>query len=131
MSGRLAQTGSAEHPRRVMATADPLLRETETGFQGWVIDRARLSHWYVVHFRAAYTHRGYRTPVQGDGAGWPDLVLVRERIVFAELKIHPPTVKRGRLEPDQEEWRARLVAAGAEWHLWRPADRDAIAEVLR
>jgi hypothetical protein len=124
--GRLAHTGSAEHPQAVERPADPLPRETETQFQGWVIDRAHLSGWYVVHFRAAYTHRGYRTPVQADGAGWPDLELVRERIVYAELK------SAGRkLDPDQELWRRRLVAAGAEWHLWRPGDRDAITEVLR
>ena len=109
-----------------MAPADPLPRETETQFLGWVLDRAHLSGWSVVHFRAARTARGWRTPVQADGAGWVDLELVRERIVYAELKA------AGRhLDPDQELWRRRLIAAGAEWHLWRPADRDAITEVLR
>lgn len=69
--------------------------------------------WRVAHFRPARTERGWRTPVAADGAGFPDLVLVRERLVFAELKAG-----RGKLRPEQVEWRDRLLGSGCEWHLW-------------
>jgi hypothetical protein len=43
--------------------------------------------WRAAHFRPARTAKGWRTPVAADGAGFPDLVLVRRtRIVAAELK---------------------------------------------
>lgn len=53
-------------------------------------------------------------------AGLPDLVAVhhrQQRVIFAELKT-----ARGRLRPEQEAWRADLIAAGVEYFLWRPAD---------
>lgn len=58
--------------------------------------------------------------------GYPDNTMVRERLVFAELKS-----ATGVLSPDQEMWRDRLLAAGQEWHLWRPADWEQIKAVLR
>ena len=61
--------------------------------QDWtrqVIAGAQRLGWRVAHFhtaRAAITPRnpwGWATPVAGDGAGFPDLVMVRgERIVVA------------------------------------------------
>jgi hypothetical protein len=60
--------------------------------------------------------------------GLPDLLLVRERVVFAELKT-----EKGRLSEEQGRWLFRLDAAGAEAHVWRPADwRSGVVErVLR
>jgi hypothetical protein len=60
--------------------------------------------------------------------GWPDLALTRERLVFAELKT-----ARNTLTPDQELWRARLIAAGQHVHVWKPADLadGTIARALR
>lgn len=85
---------------------------------------ARVLGWRVAHFRPAQTKRGWRTAVAGDGAGFPDLVLVhraKERVIFAELKS-----QRGKLAPEQVEWREALLAAGVEYYCWRPAD---IAEI--
>jgi len=74
---------------------------------------ARLFGWRVAHFRSVETKRqGWQTPVQGDGKGYPDLCLVRERIIFIELKVG-----RNKLTFEQEEWRDRILAAGGEWHL--------------
>ena len=56
----------------------------------------------------------------------PDLVLVRDRIVFAEVKSHS-----GWLSGEQKAWRDRIVFAGGEWHLWRPDMRDRITDILR
>ena len=103
------------------------LPETEDGFLGWVIDCARRQFgWTVAHFRPCQTGRGWRTAVQADGAGFPDLVLVRDRVIFAEVKS-----AGGQLEPEQRAWRDRIQGAGGEWHLWRPGDRDRITELLK
>lgn len=59
--------------------------------------------------------------------GYPDLTLVRERVVFAELKRHAASSK---LSPHQIIWRDLLLAAGAEWYLWRPADAPQIVRIL-
>ena len=59
--------------------------------------------------------------------GFPDLTLVRERVIFAELKRHAPSAK---LSPHQILWRDRLLAAGAEHYVWRPADADQIIRIL-
>lgn len=59
--------------------------------------------------------------------GFPDLTLVRERVVFAELKRHGAAAK---LSPRQEVWRDRLLDAGAEWYCWRPGDADDVVRIL-
>lgn len=58
-------------------------------------------------------------------SGFPDLVLVRDRIVFAELKR-----EKTRPTDDQIEWLDRMAAAGAEVYLWRPSDLDDAASVM-
>ena len=94
------------------------MKLTEAEFLGQVTELAAIYGWSWVHFRPARTAHGWRTPVSGPlGAGWPDLVLVRDRVIFAELKADD-----GRVRPEQAEVGAVLAAAGAEWHLWRPKD---------
>ena len=103
---------------------------TETEFQRQVTDLAELFGWQWAHFRPAQTSRGWRTPVSGPlGSGFPDLVLARardRRLLFAELKTD-----RGRVTPDQERIHETLAAAGQPVNVWRPADFELIAEVLR
>jgi hypothetical protein len=100
--------------------------ESENGFQAQVEQLAKLYGWRVAHFRPARTARGWRTPVSGDGAGWPDLILVRgRRIVAAELKGDG-----GKLRPEQAAWLAALAEAGVECHTWRPAAWDEIVATL-
>jgi hypothetical protein len=102
------------------------LRElTEAVFQAHVIEVARMLHWRIAHFRPAMTKHGWRTPVQGD-KGFPDLVLVRDRVIFAELKS-----ETSKPTPEQNGWLAALCNAGAEVYLWRPRDLQTIAETLR
>lgn len=95
-----------------------------------VIDLAHALGYRVAHFRPAMTRHGWRTPVSADGAGFPDLVLVRARdgrLVAAELKA-----ERGTLTPAQQEWLIALGRAGIPTYTWRPADYpDAITAVLR
>lgn len=91
---------------------------SESDLQRAVVDLARTLGWRVAHFRPAQVRAGrYATPVAYDGAGWPDLVLVRrERIVFAELKT-----AKGRTSAAQDAWLDALGQTGAEVRLWRPA----------
>lgn len=91
---------------------------TEADFLRQVTDLADIYGWRWVHFRPARTQHGWRTPVSGPlGAGWPDLVLVRDRVIFAELKTDT-----GKVRPEQAEVGAVLAGAGVEWYLWRPKD---------
>lgn len=102
---------------------------TERELQSAVIETARLLGWRVAHFRPAMTSKGWRTPVEADGAGWPDLVLVRgTRLIFVELKS-----STGRLSVEQVEWKAALTLAGQTVYVWRPTDwvHGAIEEVMK
>lgn len=62
---------------------------------------------------------------KGSRAGYPDRTLVRDRIVFAELKREKtaPTA-------EQVEWLDKLAQAGGEVYLWRPSDLDEVARIL-
>jgi hypothetical protein len=101
---------------------------TESQWQRQVLDLARLYGWRAAHFRPARTAHGWRTPVQADGAGFPDLALVRGReLVFAELKA-----ASGRPTPAQREWLDALGAVpGVRAECWRPGDFDHVHDVLR
>jgi len=101
---------------------------TEEAFLGQVIDLAHLYGWRVAHFRPARTKYGWRTAVAGDGAGFPDCVLVRPpRLIFAELKS-----ENGKVQPKQQEWLDILAQCpGAEVYLWRPSDFEQIVDILR
>ena len=110
-----------------LSPAERALRAiSEDEWRDSVLEYAAGFGWAVAYFRAGRTEHGWRTPVGADGTGWPDLCLVRERILWAELKRETAD-----LEPDQELWRDRIQAAGGEWHLWRPRDADAVIAVLR
>ncbi len=101
---------------------------SEHQLMGVVIELANVLGWLVSHFRPARTDQGWRTPVSADGKGFPDLVIVRDRVIFAELKS-----KTGRLTYEQGLWREMLEYAGVEYHLWRPDHwlNGEIEDVLR
>lgn len=90
---------------------------TENELLAAVLDLAKVLKWRVAHFRPAKTERGWRTPVSADGAGWPDLLLVRQRVMAVELKSD-----KGRVTREQADWLIYLHLAGVETHVWRPAD---------
>lgn len=102
--------------------------QSEAEFQREVIAYARAHGWMVAHFRPGLSQSGrWQTAVQGDGRGFPDLVLVKpgRQIVFAELK------RVGRyLRPQQRAWRDAIEAADGDYRLWRPSDWDEIRMVL-
>ena len=92
----------------------------EAQWQRQVTDLAELLGWTWAHFRPARTEQGWRTPVSGPGgAGFPDLVLWRERVIFVELKSD-----RGRMSAEQDAVWLGLTNAGAEAYVWAPRDFD-------
>lgn len=95
--------------------AKALVGLSEAQFQAMVVQLARLRGWAHYH-----THDSRRS-----AAGFPDLVLVRERVVFMELKS-----EKGAVKPEQRLWLARLLEAGAEAHLFRPSQWAEIEKVL-
>lgn len=106
----------------------PELEITERQFQDQVIDLAHVFGFRIAHFRPAKTDRGWRTAVQADGKGYPDLTMVKgSRLVFAELKA-----STRRLSSDQEVWLNDLrQVEGVEVYVWRPRDFDEIVRLLR
>ena len=104
-----------------------LPRLTEREFQSQVLALAKLHGWTAAHFRPARTSKGWRTPIQGDGKGFPDLVLCRgPHLLFVELKVgtRRPT-------PEQQAWLARLREAGQFACVWRPAQWSIIQRILQ
>lgn len=120
----MTRGGAATAPPKWVAGPPAI---TEAQFQAQVLQLARILGWRTAHFRPAQTAHGWRTPVSGDGIGFPDTVLVRgNRLVAAELKS-----AAGKVAPEQTAWLEALAAAGIETFVWRPADLDHVAEVLR
>lgn len=93
----------------------PLDEVLEKDWQRTVTDLAKQLGWIVYH-----TFNSRRST-----HGFPDLVLVRDRVVYLELKR-----EKTRPTPDQVEWLRRLVAAGAEAYIARPRDLERLAEIL-
>ena len=93
-------------------TGEETLKLDVLGLCGWL-------HLHVAHFRPARTaDGGWRTAVQGNGKGYPDLTIVGvTEVMWRELK----DTKR-KVEPEQQEWLDKLTAAGANAGVWRPAD---------
>jgi hypothetical protein len=96
-------------------TSVGIKRRSEKGFMAAVIAFAKLHRWKVYH-----THDSRRSE-----AGFLDLVLVRERVLFAELKD-----EKGHVSDAQADWIAALLGAGASVFVWRPGDWDQIERVL-
>jgi hypothetical protein len=83
-----------------------------------VLDMAQRLGVRAAHFRPAKTDKGWRTPVQGDGKGFPDVVLAGAGgLLFRELKSD-----RGALSPEQRAWLSTLLGADADADVWRPTD---------
>ena len=120
---------------------------SESQFLSQVIDLAHAYKWKVAHFRPAqtrcrdckgqgcsscgFTGKSWRTAVQGDGKGFPDLVLAKKgKIIFAELKT-----ETGKVSPEQIDWFLILQSCDDGDHcsmmLWRPSDYADIEKILK
>jgi hypothetical protein len=88
---------------------------TEAQWQAQVVELANLLGWRWYH-----THDSRRSP-----AGFPDLVLWRDRVIFAELKTD-----QGRPSPAQVRTLGQLRDTRSEVYLWRPQDFADVKAVL-
>lgn len=83
--------------------------KAEKRFQAAVEELAVYLGWFPVHV----------LNMRGTAAGLPDLILIRERVVWAELKAYSDTTgKAGVFFGAQERFRDLLLNAGQEWYLW-------------
>ncbi len=92
------------------------LAMTEAQWQRTITDLAETLGWLVYH-----TYDSRRSQ-----PGFPDLCLVRDRIVFVEVKR-----EHGRLTDDQARWWLALERASAEAHVWRPSDWPEVQVALK
>lgn len=101
---------------------------SEAVFTKQVIDLARWNNWLCAHFRPAMTKRGrWVTAVQGDGAGFPDIIALRgNRRIMAELK----SIKGG-VTTEQHKWLESARKANFEVYIWRPKDINEIEVILK
>lgn len=92
-----------------------------------VLDLAALRGWKRAHFRKARSNKGWRTPVQADGQGFPDLILVKPgRMIAAECKG-----QRESLTVEQVNWLQLLdTVPGITADVWRPAHWKRIERIL-
>lgn len=100
---------------------------SESAFLAAVLALAKANQWRAAHFRPGMNRRGkWSTAGQGDYVGFPDVVLVRERLIVAELKIG-----KNQCTEAQSAWLAAFRAAGIEAYVWWPNDWNKLAEILR
>ena len=136
MRARVAEgTDQLDAPQKEVAMTVTIqsLRDawSETEFQKHVIALSQGLGFVVAHFRNVRVQRAngsvsYQTPVQADGAGFPDLVVAGHgRVVFVELKAN-----KGRIRPEQEAWINMLREGGATVFVWKPKQWSEIAELL-
>jgi hypothetical protein len=98
----------------------------EADFQRQVVTLASLYNWRFFHPTVGFGRGHWATQMLASGPGFPDLVLVGDGVIFAELKS-----AEGRLSIAQEGWGLALQSAGAEYYIWRPDDLEQIAERLK
>lgn len=100
----------------------------EAEFQDAVAAYARTMGWLVMAIAPGLVREGRLvTNMRYDGAGWPDLTLIRDQVIFAELK------GKGirKLREDQVKWRDAIIRAGGDWRVWNPSDWKVIEDALR
>lgn len=87
----------------------------EKDVQATIVELARMCGWFVYH-----TFDSRRSE-----PGFPDLVLVRERVVYAEIKRLGEQPRESQLD-----WLNALACAGAEVYVWTIADLEEVKGVL-
>lgn len=90
---------------------------TEKDLQRQVVQLAKTFGWH----RPMHIYDSRRSE-----PGWPDLALVRDRLLLLELKT-----ETGRVSDHQARWLTWLVAANVETYLIRPRHVQALARVLQ
>ena len=89
---------------------------SEAAWQRQVIQLATMHGWSHYH-----THDSRKSVT-----GFPDLVLVKDSVIYAELKTED-----GKLSPSQEAWVERLKIAEQVVYVWRPSMLEEVMAILR
>ena len=92
----------------------------EKDLQNAVVDMAHRLGWTVAHFGKAIGGSGgqtWRTPAAYDGKGFPDLIMVRERLIIRELKVG-----KNPLSLEQRMWIDLLRKARIDTAVWNELD---------
>lgn len=110
-----ALTDDTPPPVLLTPPAPPAPNCSEAAFQALVVGLAERFRWIVIH----------NADSRRTDAGVPDLLLLRERCIWRELKT-----AQGRLRPEQVAMGYRLLRAGGDWAIWRPADWPEIITTL-
>lgn len=103
-------------------------RMSEKDVQRTLTDALRSMQYRVAHFRPGKTTKGWRTPVEYDGAGFPDLVAARrgKPVLFFELKG-----TKGVLSSNQKAWEQALWMTGAIHWIITPNNLDDCIEFVK
>lgn len=110
----LVANGMGAAPKSSRTAKVPELSEAE--FQAQVIAIAEGWGWLVIHINDSRKQKA---------VGWPDLVLIRERVLYRELKRvgrRPTLVQQATLDA--------LKGAGQDVGVWTPADWPDIHQAL-
>ncbi len=107
--------GTAEINLTTPGVVLPPFEQSEKEFQSDVLRFAKRNGWLAYH-----THDSRKS-----AKGFPDLVLVRERLLFAELKT-----STGKTTPEQDKWIEAIRLSGAAAHVWKPENWPEIVEIL-
>lgn len=113
----------------MLGPAKPLTEIKESDWDGQLFRSrggvARLLGWRLCY----HTLRS-----RGSQPGFPDRVIVRDRVIFVELKRELTGKKsedKNRVPSEtQVDWLTGLAKGGAEVYLWRPSDLDEIGLIL-
>lgn len=92
---------------------------SEDEFMRQVLKLAKVYGWKTAHFRPGMNRRGqWQTAVQGDGKGFPDILLIRgDEIMVVELKVGMNVVTA-----EQADWIAAFAGAKVPTFVWRSGD---------
>jgi hypothetical protein len=94
----------------------PLADVLEHEWQSQVVELAQTLGWKRIY----HTFNSRRS-----AHGFPDLVLIRDRVLFLELKR-----EKTKLTDPQKGWIRALLDAGADAYVVRPRDLESLAAVL-
>jgi len=101
----------------------------EKAWHAQVVRQIKTFRWTHAHFRPLMTTRGWRTPVSGDGEGFPDFVILKPpRLLAVELKTDDE--RTSVLAPAQQAWLDAFAACGVETFVWRPKDALDVVRIL-
>jgi hypothetical protein len=102
--------------------------QPEAEFTAAVIAYAQLYGWLALHIRPGMVGGRWATQVQGNGVGFPDVLLLRLKPpgkLVAELKVG-----RNKPTPEQMRWLQAFAGNGFPAYVFTPDDWPEIERVL-